>query len=67
MSFRPSGRDNSDPLATFRVGHVQDDALARAKQITALFAVSRALVNPLDGEWIGERLDPALAGAGGID
>jgi pilus assembly protein Flp/PilA len=34
MSFRSPDRNNSDPRATFRLGHVRDHARAHAEQIT---------------------------------
>jgi hypothetical protein len=62
MSLHPPARDNSDPLAAFRVGHVEDHTLAHVEQIAALFARGLALVNPLDGERIGEHLDGFIEG-----
>jgi hypothetical protein len=62
MSLRPPGRDNSDPLAAFRVGHVEDYTFAHAKQIAALFTIGLALVDPLDGERIAKRLNRFIEG-----
>jgi len=62
MSLRPPGRNNSDPLTAFRVGHVQDHAIAHAQHVQALFAVSLALIDPLDRERVAERLDGFVEG-----
>ena len=62
MSFRSPGRNNSDPLTAFRVGHVQDRALAHAQHVPALFAVSLALIDPLDRERVAKRLDGFVEG-----
>ena len=62
MSLRPPGRNNSDPLTALRVGHVQDHAIAHAQHVPALFAVSLALIDPLDRERVAERLDGFVEG-----
>jgi hypothetical protein len=41
---------------------VQDHTLAHPKEVAALLAVSLALVDPFDGERIGERLDRFVKG-----
>src|SRR5437764_8564613 len=57
LIFRcPPGRDDSDPIAALRIGHVQDHALAHAEDVYALFAVVLAIVDFFDREWIAQRL-----------
>ena len=58
----PAGLTNPDPLAALRVGDVQDHTPAHPKEVAALLAVSLALVDPFDGERIGERLDRFVKG-----
>jgi hypothetical protein len=36
---------------------MEDHAIAHAEQVDALFAIVFALADPLDPEWIAERLD----------
>jgi hypothetical protein len=57
MFFRPSGRNDSNALATLRISHVDDDAIARADQINAFFSVIFAIIKPLHSEGITEGLD----------
>jgi hypothetical protein len=62
LSFCPWGRDDPDPLAAFRVGHVQDHALAHAQQVDALVAVVLAVIEPLDSKAIAKCLDCMMEG-----
>jgi hypothetical protein len=57
MSFRPSGRDDSDMRAALGIGYVQQQAFAHPEQVDAFFAIVLAVVNCLDGQWIAKGLD----------
>jgi hypothetical protein len=56
MSGCSPGRNDSDPVTAFRVGNVQDHALAHSKDVDALFTVVLAFIDFFDREWIAHRV-----------
>jgi len=52
MFLCPSGRNDSNALATLRISHVDDDAIAHTDQINAFFSVIFAIIKPLHSDMV---------------
>jgi hypothetical protein len=62
MLFRPSGRDDSNEIATLGVCYMKNYAATDANQIDTLFAVVLSLVNPFHSEWLAKYSNRFLKG-----